>query len=133
MFTINENYKAFSKIIINDYPYKINHYFADKYVIKIFTQTFNDLLKQHSKIQDKYYSHQNKGILDLAFICDLYIRSKSTFEKISAFINMIFSVSILLIKAKEPAVPSGFSSSTYSITIPFELPSPSLFFIILPR
>ena len=68
MFTINENYKAFSKIIINDYPYKINHYFADKYVIKIFTQTFNDLLKQHSKIRDKYYSHQNKGILDLAFI-----------------------------------------------------------------
>ena len=75
MFTIKENYKAFSKIIISDYPYKINHYFTDKYVIKLFTQICNDLLKQHSKIRDKFYSYRNKGILDLSFMDHFLILS----------------------------------------------------------
>ena len=67
MFTVIDNYKAFSKIIVSDYPYKIKQYFDDRKVFESFDEVYGDLLQQHSKIKDIYYSSHAKGIIDLSF------------------------------------------------------------------
>jgi serine acetyltransferase len=59
-------YNAFKKMIINDYPYEIgidNDFFAP-----IFKKIYNELLVQHSHVNNKYYSDAHGGIISTSFL-----------------------------------------------------------------
>jgi serine O-acetyltransferase len=88
---MKETYKAFSKIIINDYPYKVNQFFNDKSVFLLFEKIFNDLLDQHSKIKNKFYSLNGKGLLNLSYMDHFLIlahRFSSALSKNIRFIEL---------------------------------------------
>jgi serine acetyltransferase len=59
-------YKAFIKMISNDYPYEIE--IDDDFLSPIFDKIYNDLLIQHSHILNKFYSNGTRGIINFCFL-----------------------------------------------------------------
>ena len=61
-----QEYEAFKKIIVNDYPYEktIN----DEYFYSVFKKIYAEIVDEHSNIQNNYYSRNGKGILNLLYL-----------------------------------------------------------------
>jgi len=65
---IKKEYLAFSKIINSDCPYEIDHFLNDKIVVDIFESTLNNIIDQHSRVKNKWYSKKGDGIFDLLYL-----------------------------------------------------------------
>ena len=68
MNNINREYESFVRIVCNDSPYAIKDYFMEQDVKELFIDVYNNVIKQHSKIRDKYYSKNGKGIINMLFL-----------------------------------------------------------------
>ena len=68
MNNINREYESFVRIVCNDSPYDIKDYFMEQDVKELFIDVYNNVIKQHSKIRDKYYSKNGKGIINMLFL-----------------------------------------------------------------
>ena len=83
MRTIEENYYAVKKCVLNDYPYNIE--WDDIVVRPIFDFVFNDVLGQHAHIMNKYYSKDGEGLIMLEYM-DHYV------ELLFRFANKLWKV-----------------------------------------
>lgn len=70
MHTIERDYCALRKCITTDYPYDLC--WEDEILWPIFKNVYNDIKEQHSKINDKNFSMDNKGLIKLNFM-DHYV------------------------------------------------------------
>lgn len=68
--TVEENYQAVKKCVLADYPYPVE--WDDNELYPLFREVFNDVLEQHSKIDNRYYSRDGKGLLMLEYL-DHYV------------------------------------------------------------
>lgn len=66
MELLNRQYKAFKKLILNDYPYELE--INDNELFTVFKEIYNDVCRQHSKIENKYFSNQSEGIIDFKYL-----------------------------------------------------------------
>lgn len=66
MESLENAYKGFRKMVINDYPYEIE--INDAELFSIFTLIFNNILEQHSKIKNKFFSKEGEGIIDFRYL-----------------------------------------------------------------
>ena len=70
MRTRDENFYAIKKCVLNDYPYPIE--WEDWEVQDIFNVTYDDVIEQHSHINNSYYSNEKTGLINLNFL-DHYV------------------------------------------------------------
>lgn len=70
MHTIEENYIAVKKCVYNDFPYQLA--WDDSIVYPLFEWVFVDVIRQHSCIDNKYYSRDGVGLLMLEYM-DHYV------------------------------------------------------------
>lgn len=68
--TIKEDYLGLKKCVLNDYPYIVD--WKDSIVMPIFESTYSNVLDQHSKIRNAYYSNGKNGRIMLNFM-DHYV------------------------------------------------------------
>lgn len=61
-------YKAFINLVKNDFPYPLEEHLFDAELEGIFKDVYADLIDQHSKTEDPYFSQNGQGILDLAYL-----------------------------------------------------------------
>lgn len=80
---LQNNYRAFTKLVNDDFPYDISDKLATNEIREIFSEVFIDLIDQHSKMLITYYSIKGKGIVDLGYL-DHYL------ELCYRFANAIF-------------------------------------------
>lgn len=66
MESLEKTYAGFRKMVINDYPYELE--IDDNELFPIFSQVYNDVLDQHSKINNKFFSREGKGIIDFRYL-----------------------------------------------------------------
>ena len=69
----NQNYFGLQKCVINDYPYHVE--WNEEKVKPIFDEVYETVLKQHSKIANRYYSDANGGKLFLNYMDHFVILS----------------------------------------------------------
>jgi serine O-acetyltransferase len=62
----NIAYKAFKKMILNDYPYHLE--INDLELDAIFSEVYSNVLSQHSRIKNKFFSDDGNGIIDFKFL-----------------------------------------------------------------
>jgi len=63
---VEKMYVAFKKLIVNDYPYLLE--IDDDTFYPVFLEVFNDVLTQHSRINNKFFSNDGAGIIDFKFL-----------------------------------------------------------------
>jgi len=63
---LEKNYAAFKKMVLSDSPYEIK--FNDIELHPIFSKVHENVLDQHSKIRNKFFSREGKGIIDFLFL-----------------------------------------------------------------
>ena len=64
----DRHYIAFIGLIEKDFPYKLQEDLYDNDLKTIFQQVYVDIIRQHSKTQNLYYSHEGRGFLDLSYL-----------------------------------------------------------------
>jgi serine O-acetyltransferase len=70
MKSAEENYLAFKKLVIQDFPYEVD--WNDTILKPIFLDVHEKLKEQHSHINESYYSRDGVGLIRLEYI-DHYI------------------------------------------------------------
>lgn len=70
MRTREENFWAIRKCVLTDYPYSIE--WEDREVQNIFNVTYDDVIEQHSHINNHYYNDGITGLINLNFL-DHYV------------------------------------------------------------
>jgi serine O-acetyltransferase len=70
MEILNKEYIAFKKMVLNDYPYEV--VINDNELFPVFKHVYNNVCDQHSKINNKFFSREGKGIIDFK-ILDHYL------------------------------------------------------------
>jgi serine O-acetyltransferase len=65
---ILDNYSAFNKIVILDYPFDVEEYFLDQQIKNLFYEVLSRIIDDNGKIKNRWYSNKNKGIFDLAYL-----------------------------------------------------------------
>ena len=78
---IRANYSALIKCVSNDFPYQID--LSHSEIWDMFVEVHLDLERQHSKMRDKYFSRDGKGIIDLRYL-DHYLILCYRFGKLLA-------------------------------------------------
>lgn len=68
--SVEENYQAVKKCVLADYPYQIN--WDDDLLYPIFKDVFEDIVSQHAKIRNRYYSRDGEGLVTLEYL-DHYV------------------------------------------------------------
>ncbi|MBP4137788.1 hypothetical protein [Flavobacterium geliluteum] len=66
MEVLDKEYTAFKKTVSNDYPYELS--IDDNELFPIFKKTHNAICEQHSRINNKFFSNDGKGIIDFKFL-----------------------------------------------------------------
>lgn len=66
MVLLNKEYKAFKKLILNDYPYEI--VIVDNELFPVFKEIHNNICEQHSRIDNKFFSNEGNGIIDFKYL-----------------------------------------------------------------
>jgi len=66
MEALENSYNGFRKMIIFDYPYEIE--INDGELFPTFSLIYKDILNQHSKIKNKFFSKEGKGIIDFRYL-----------------------------------------------------------------
>jgi len=64
----SKQYTSFISIIVKDCPYVLDGDLFTKGVEELFLQVYSDVITQHSKIKNSYYSNEGKGFLNLLFL-----------------------------------------------------------------
>lgn len=63
-----EQYKAFRKIVVNDFPYEVAEHFENAMVADLFNEVYADVVSQHAKIKNGYFSKNGNGIVNLSYL-----------------------------------------------------------------
>lgn len=63
---LDKEYIAFKKMILNDYPYEIA--IDDNEIFPVFKKIHLAICEQHSRINNKFFSNEGKGIVDFKFL-----------------------------------------------------------------
>lgn len=66
MEILNREYSAFKKMVLNDYPYEM--VIDDNELFPVFTHVYNNVCEQHSRINNKFFAKEGKGIIDFKFL-----------------------------------------------------------------
>ncbi len=61
-------YKAFISILVKDTPYSLDVNTFDNEFEEVFLHTYSDLIRQHSKTNNSYYSHEGRGFVNLLYM-----------------------------------------------------------------
>jgi serine O-acetyltransferase len=61
-------YGFLAKLVTNDFPEDLADCFEETSVVKLFKEVYNNVLTQHSRINNSYYSSAGKGIIDLSYL-----------------------------------------------------------------
>ena len=69
------HYNAFIKVIRRDFPYELHEDLFDNNLKNLFQDVYQDIISQHARIQNPYFSRKGKGILNLAFLDHFLILS----------------------------------------------------------
>ena len=64
----SKQYKSFISIIVKDSPYPLDEGSFDDDVEALFLRVYTDVISQHSKIKNSYYSNEGRGFLNLSFL-----------------------------------------------------------------
>ena len=65
---ITDQFNAFKAVVIADYPYEVGDAFNKSVVIDCFADTYSEVVRQHSKIQNNYFSRNGEGYINLAYL-----------------------------------------------------------------
>jgi serine O-acetyltransferase len=65
---IIDNYSAFNKIVISDYPFDVAEYFLDQQIKCLFYEVLSRIIEHNNKINNRWYSKNKQGIFDLAYL-----------------------------------------------------------------
>lgn len=63
-----KQYEFLCKMVGRDFPYDIDGDFKDQIVAKLFDDVYRNLISQHSRIKNGYYSTAGKGIVDFSYL-----------------------------------------------------------------
>ena len=65
---MTDHFDAFKAVVIADYPYEVGDAFNQSVVIDCFADTYSEVVRQHSKIQNNYFSRNGEGYINLAYL-----------------------------------------------------------------
>lgn len=66
MEIVNKEYSALKKLVLNDYPYEL--LIDDNELFPVFEKIYYDICEQHSRINNKFFSNDGKGIVDFKYL-----------------------------------------------------------------